>query len=166
HYQTRTRQVGFDDEALWLTRDHAQAVGRAAGNVAPRPERLGDAGVAEHREAAARTEPLLLRRVRLPAAHPIANAEDARRLRVPQPAMSPQRQRRADAAKLLDAVEVAEVVGHVVAVEVHAEPSGLRLEELRDIGLPANQGGIRSGPVEARQTRRIVDRLAEEEPER
>ena len=92
HHQPRARQVRFHHEDLRRARDHAQAVGRAAGSVAPRPERLGDAWVAVHPHAAARTEHFFLRRVRRLARHTVADAEQARRLRVPQQAVSPHRQ--------------------------------------------------------------------------
>src|SRR5206468_9619509 len=92
--------------------------------------------------------------------------EQAWRFRVAQHAVSSQRKGRAYAAKLLDGVQIAEVVGDIVIVEIHAEPSGLRFQKLRDVRLFADGGGVRPEPVESSEVRRVKDSLAEEEGER
>ncbi len=122
-------------------------------------------GSRKTRQSAAGTEDFLLRRMGRFTRHTIPYAEQAGRFRVAQHAVSPHGEGGAHAAKLLDGVEIAEVVGDVVIVEIDAEPSWLRFQELRDIRLSADGGGIRSGPVEASEVRRVVDRLAQEEGE-
>ena len=76
---------------------------------------------------------------------PVLHAVQPRCRLLPEDTVETQRHGRNIPVKLLNPIEIPEIIGHYVFVEVDAKPAGLAFQELCDVRLRLDQTGVRPG---------------------